>query len=109
MADNFLEKQMADYRAGRLNKPVPSVSVKSRRVFIVTADLAEAERLVRQYRSEGCRTAFTCTDAKAGAALAQATGSQLHHVADLTDLTLEHSLRYINRRWGGLDLLLDLR
>lgn len=109
MADNYLEKQMADYRAGRLNKPVPSVSVKSHRVFIVTADLAEAEGLVRQYRSEGCRTAFTCTDAKAGAALAQATGSQLHHVADLTDQALEHSLRYINRRWGGLDLLLDLR
>ena len=109
MADNYLEKQMADYRAGRLNKPAPSVSVKSRRVFIVTPDLAEAELLVRQYRAEGCRTAFTCSDAKSGAALAQATGSQMHHVVELTDQALEHSLQYINRHWGGLDLLIDLR
>lgn len=109
MADNYLEKQMADYRAGRLNKPAPAASVRSRRVFIISDCLSDAEPLVRRYRARGCRTAFTCSDAVAGRALAQATGSQCHHMPRITPEALEHSLSYITRHWGGVDELIDLR
>lgn len=107
MADNYLEKQMADYRSGRLNRTRAITTAP--RVFIISDDFAKTEQMVRQYRTLGYRTAFTCKDAKAGAILAQTTGSQFHHTTELTQEAISHSLAYIGRHWGGVDSIIDLR
>lgn len=107
MADNFLEKQMDDYRSGRLSQRRRTIASSAERVFIITADPEAAERYVRHYRQLGCRTAFTFPDARRGAALAQDTGAQCHYVHELSPEAIEHSLKYIIRHWGGIDTIID--
>lgn len=118
MADNYLERRMEDYRAGRLGHPashsrattLPSPqaepSLSGARVFIVTRSASASPRtaaLIRLLRSQGCRVAFTDTDSAAGNRLAQATGAQCHPV-DCSDAdALDRSRALICRRWGGID------
>ncbi|MBO4954941.1 MAG: hypothetical protein J6C77_00875 [Muribaculaceae bacterium] len=109
MADNYLERRMEDYRSGRLSAPANVTPTSTRRVFIIGTDFDRIADLVRQYRLSGCRTAFTCIDAKRGMALAQSTGSQCHHLRVLDNASLDHSLAYISRHWGGIDEIIDLR
>lgn len=109
MADNYLEKRMADYQAGKLTAVTRHATSSTPRIFIIS-DCEEATTdAVRRYRSEGMRTAFTFPDSKRGAALAQATGAQCHHMPAITDEAIAHSLAYIERHWGGVDKIEDLR
>lgn len=118
MADNWLERRMDDYRAGRLASPrhkqtrpaAPSDSqtapLAGARIFIrcrsVTASPA-ATALVRLLASTGCKVAFTDTDSAAGNSLARATGTQCHPIDIADEVALKRSLELVNRRWGGID------
>ena len=118
MADNWLERRMDDYRAGRLaaprSKPTkPSTPTPSRiaplagsRIFIrcrsVSASPA-ATALVRMLASTGCKIAFTDTDSVAGNRLAQDTGTQCHPIDIADEVALKRSIELVTRRWGGID------
>lgn len=121
MADNYLERRMEDYRAGRLRTqsrppvkgsaaaPVPELAAM--RVFLLTPSVSSsprAEALVRLLRSQGCRVAFTDTDAAAGNRLAQATGAQCHPVDCADEEAVARSREIIIRRWGGIDATITL-
>ncbi|MDE6545492.1 MAG: SDR family oxidoreductase [Paramuribaculum sp.] len=122
MADNWLERRMDDYRAGRLAatrhkqaKPAPPTASQAAplagsRIFIkchsLTASPA-ATALLRLLASAGCKVAFTDTDAAAGNRLAQATGTQCHPVDIADEVALKRSLEIIARRWGGIDFTIS--
>lgn len=120
MADNYLEKRMADYRSGRLSsrrgasvRKSPSAGALvlkygGERVLItVPAELPEADverltALVMTLRGADLQVALSGADG-AGAVLAQRYGLRFYPsaippadvVADLT------------RRWGGADLFIS--
>lgn len=119
MADNYLERRMEDYRAGRLKDPLrrpvqsprlsPSAAAAlgpSTRVLLLapsTSSSPRATALVELLRSAGCRVAFTDTDTAGGNRLAQATGAQCHPVDCADGMALERSRALIVKRWGGID------
>ena len=74
MADNYLEKRMADYRAGKLASPsrlAPAQPVLPAIHLHGTAP----EALVRALRAIGAPVSFSGPDARSGTALAQSSGS----------------------------------
>ena len=106
MADNFLEKQMEDYRSGRLAMAIRRPAVGATSVFIVGDDREAIERCVRKCRALGWRTAFADRDQQRGRDLAQCTGSQ-HHPIDASDpASIARSVETIRSRWKSLDLVI---
>lgn len=108
MADNFLERRMADYQAhgGALlarHSAGRRDAKSSRRVFLFDGTTTEGQERVKALRAEGCRVAFSSADQKAGTALAQATGSQFHPLQAGDVEALKRSIAIIRRRWGGVD------
>lgn len=114
MADNYLEKRMEEYRAGKLSRPVshhvrstPSSPFEGLRVYITRGTTPIGQALIKAFRAKGCRVAFCDDNPRAGAAVAQATGSQFHPL-DLNDPgAVERSMKTVVGRWGGIDVLIN--
>lgn len=100
MADNYLERRMDDYRAGRLNKPHQSANASavlkypSLRVM-VTGDGRLFEAVVSRLRSLGLRVAFI----GGSDTLAQQTGARRYPQGALSAIDA-----HIADTWGGLDI-----
>ena len=121
MADNYLERRMDDYRAGKLKavrRPAarPTADrgslpeLEGTRVLILSPSASASQRvssLVRLLISAGCKVAFTDSDSRAGNQLAQATGSQCHPIDHNDQAAVEASLALIERRWGGIDFTIN--
>ena len=122
MADNYLERRMEEYRSGRLathSKSTPgmrqprkgcelvltfppmNVVVIGRSDTIVTL-LAD---VVSAFTRVGSRVAFTSCDVKRSTALAQSSGARYYPPA----FTPESMISDITERWGGSDVIVDLR
>lgn len=124
MADNYLERRMEDYRAGRLNAPLrrkanphsaaptSEAALSSSRVLILSPSASASARvkaLIDMLRAAGCRVAFTDSDARGGQALACASGAQCHPIDFRDEAAMERSREIIIRRWGGIDMTLTVR
>lgn len=120
MADNYLEKRMADYRAGRLSAPrgasskkAPSYGAltikyaKTRALIAVPPEVppANIERLTalaRTLRGVDFQVALSGADA-AGQALAQRYGLRFYPSKILrADLLAD-----LSKRWGGVDVTIS--
>lgn len=102
MADNYIEKQMEDYRRGQ-RKVVRQVALKTPTVLIIGSSPEASDLWVRKFRSFGWHTAFTDEDLTRGRALAQQTGAQ-HHPVPLTTEAIQKSIEYILARHPAIDL-----
>ncbi len=80
MADNYLERQMEDYRAGRLS--TSAVVPSRRRDLTAWVDIAPDPDLtvdvVSSLRMAGVRVAFTLDDMRRGNEVAQSTGARYY-------------------------------
>lgn len=114
MADNFLERRMADYREGRIkpsaqaSRATASASLKSLpAVMILGGDTSLGAKTINYFRSLGWRVAFTDPDLSRGRQTAQSSGAQ-HHPIDPTDTSaLAQSIKLIIERWGHLDMAIN--
>lgn len=122
MADNYLEKRMEDYRAGKLApKAHRCVTVTQRRnpndfvlsfpqlrVLILGGALPLVGALVRSFRRVGCSVALCNTDIKASTSIAQSEGARYYPFDPLDAGRREQVLTDLARRWGGVDVVVDL-
>lgn len=115
MADNYLEKKMEEYRAGRLaprRKATPAPRratspLEGRRVYITGGASGIGRAIVEAFIGAGCRVAFCDIDRVKGAATAQSTGSQFHPV-DVTDAdALQRSVERVIAAWGDIDIIIN--
>lgn len=125
MADNYLEKRMEEYRAGRL-APKTRVVVRDTRqmkrepgeyslvfppmrVAIIGGDVGMVGALARKFRSVGCQVAICHGDSKNCTRIAQTEGCRYY---PFDPQVAENRLRMIDDltvRWGGTDVVMDLR
>lgn len=125
MADNYLEKRMEEYRAGRL-APKTRVVVRDTRqmkrkpgeyslifppmrVAIIGGDVGMVGALVRKFRGVGCQVAICHGDSKNCTRIAQTEGCRYY---PFDPQVAENRLRMIDdltARWGGTDVVIDLR
>lgn len=115
MADNYLEKRMEEYRAGRLSRayrPKQSASLqKSRlpqlRVFVTGGASGIGREIVRAFRRENCRVSFCDIDRKRGTETAQSTGAKYYY-ADVADAgSLTDCLDAVFTDRGDLDVIVN--
>ena len=83
MADNYLEKRMADYQAGKTAQKSKTRVVYRRQPLLADREIFVDDglshlgsALVSALRAEGARVAFSGDDPRRGASLAQQTGAQ---------------------------------
>lgn len=122
MADNYLERRMDDYRAGKLSAPRRKTATSSAatsatpalegsRVMIrcgSTSASPRAAALTSLLAAAGCRVAFTDTDSHGGTLLARSTGAQCHPIDMADEVALARSVALIERRWGGIDISIEI-
>lgn len=119
MADNYLEKQMADYRAGKfavhrvgdaLARARAASAIVGRVVYVIGAGPSDAiADVVRGFRNGGCRVAFCCSDTIAGRRLAQLAGAQFHPLDPDDDVKLARSMMRVASSWAPIDIVVDMR
>lgn len=98
MADNYLEKRMEDYRAGRpqrslshTRKTGATLTFPAVRIAVLGVASAESIEAVGQLVRTGCRVAFTIIGGVNGSQTAQSTGGRFYPcdaramLASLTD------------------------
>lgn len=122
MADNYLEKQMDDFRSGKLSqsrtKTLGSIAhslkpgeifLSSHRVLVAFSDFETTALMVKLFRSTGAKVAFIATPDSAGTALAQASGARFYPIP-FTDNTLTEEqatkiIANLNHHWHGLTII----
>ena len=110
MADNYLEKRMADYRSGKLGVPLRKNSATPDKgllafkmpeltvIVVGAADDAVSDMIVRLVNS-GCHVAIVDTDRTVGAMTAQRTGALFYPVSGFSDGSLAAAINFIEDRW----------
>ncbi|MDE7125024.1 MAG: SDR family oxidoreductase [Muribaculaceae bacterium] len=121
MADNYLEKRMEEYRAGKLaaRKSVLRVGPAGRpsgeltvryprlRVFITGGASGLGAAMVRAFRKIDCKVAFIDIDHVRGNALAQAHGARFYS-GDVCDVgRLDSVADDLFNAWGDIDVLIN--
>ncbi len=121
MADNYLERRMEDYRAGKLSvarsvrKVVSSGRAKGDllvhyprlRVLVIGGAHGIGKAVVKAFRSVDCRVAFIDSDGVAGNAVSQCLGARFYH-ADVADSArLEKCMTDVFDVWGDIDVLVN--
>lgn len=118
MADNYLEKQMADYRAGKfatrrvadaLAARRPASPVVGQVVFVIGGCTESGRAAVTGFRNGGCRVAFCDSDRRAGSRLAQESGAQFHPIDPHDDVALARSMMRVASAWAPIDIVVDTR
>lgn len=122
MADNYLEKRMEEYRAGKLAPKITRTAAAPQRkpgevtvafpqmnALVLCGDAALTERVCGTFRKAGMWVAFCMADRREGARIAQTTGSRFYPYT-LDDVAkLESAMDDLAGRWGGVDVIVDLR
>lgn len=110
MADNYLEKRMADYRSGKLSTPARKTKVAQDRgslsfrmppqtiVVIGTPDEAVTDAVSRLVRS-GCNVAMIHSSSTLGNKVAQQTGALYYPVDKICSESLKQAMAFVYRRW----------
>lgn len=109
MADNYLEKRMADYRAGRLKPGVRHYGThETRSALIFNERVEDISLLATELRRRGWRVAFCCSDRVGGTRFAQTNGCRFYPF-NPTDISIrERSIVDLSSHWGFIDCLIDL-
>lgn len=108
MADNYLERKMEDYRAGRTGsfhttRPAKAITAG---IFIAGSDTDAVERLAVVFAGKGWKVAIAHPDMKRGSRLAQKHGLQHHPIDCGTAGKMPEAIGEIMRRWNRLDLIM---
>ena len=106
MADNYLERRMADYRSGRLaTTRIPRPDTR-RNALVADGLSPRGEARVRSLCASGqWRVAFCGNDYRRGSLLAQATGSRFYPVDGSDREQLDTVIADIEKRWGTIHAL----
>jgi len=121
MADNYLERRMEDYRAGKLSVARSARRVVSSgvakgdllvhyprlRVFVAGGAHGIGKSIVKAFRSVDCRVAFIDSDAVAGNAVSQCLGARFYHADVVDQVRLEKCMADIFAVWGDIDVLVN--
>lgn len=122
MADNYLEKRMEEYRAGKLapkssrttaapqRKPGEvTVAFPPMNALVLCGDAVLTQTVCGAFRKADMRVAFCMADSLEGTRIAQTTGGRFYPYA-LDDVAkLESAIDDLADRWGGVDVIADLR
>lgn len=124
MADNYLEKRMEEYRAGKLApksrvvvhaagaKREPgdfTLSFPKLNAVVIGGPTELAGMFVRIFRGVDASVALCHSDSKRCTPLAQASGCR-YYPFDPADVSkLERVIDDVTARWGGADVVVDLR
>lgn len=122
MADNYLERRMEEYRAGKL---VPkrravsgSVSRKegdfilsfdSMNVIVLGGSLLFASAVVEVFRKVNCRVALCHSEEKKCRELAQRSGCRYYPFDPDDGERRDYVIDDVMDRWGSVDVVVDLR
>lgn len=115
MADNFLEKQMEDYRAGKFApKPRHSVNIQAKqpvyphlRVFVTGGASGIGKACVEAFREVNAQVAFCDIDAKTGAITAQKSGARFYPIDASSSAKLSSALEDVVSHWGDIDVIIN--
>lgn len=108
MADNYLEKQMDDYRSGRLGiRPIPKrkLGTPLRRIFVIVSPDAVESTITRLKDTEDCYVAFTGLGYTDGNHVAQRTGAQFFP-QNANCPTIADVIRRVEQLKGKIDLII---
>lgn len=122
MADNYLEKRMEEYRAGKLapkstrtaaapqRKPGEvTVAFPHMNALVLCGDAALTQTVCGAFRKADMRVAFCMADNREGTRIAQTTGSRFYPYAVDDVVKLGSAIADLADRWGGVDVIADLR
>ena len=122
MADNYLEKRMEEYRAGKLaSKGGKSYMLRQRKagefvlafppmsVLVLCEDAALAGRVCGCFRKADFQVAFCMADRREGTRIAQSAGCRFYPVATSDAGRLDGVVDDLTERWGAVDVVADLR
>lgn len=124
MADNYLEKRMEEYRAGKLaaksrtmvHTAAPkhgpgdfTLEFPQLRVAVIGGPVELVEALVRAFRGVDCQVAVCHGDRKRCTQLAQATGCRYYPFDPADGAKRAAVVDDMTVRWGGADVVADLR
>ncbi len=122
MADNYLEKRMEEYRAGRL---APRTRVVARggvvrrekgefvvefpqmRVVVLGGSVGLAEAVAKAFRTIDCQVALCHADSRSLTPFAQRHGVRYYPFDPA--VKWERVIDDVTARWGGVDVVVDLR
>ncbi|MCM1077438.1 MAG: hypothetical protein NC411_08785 [Bacteroides sp.] len=123
MADNYLEKKMEEYRAGKLapktrvvhsavsrrNPGDFTLSFPPMRVAIIGGSFNFIETLATIFRSIDTQVALCHPDSRLCTPLAQKHGLRYYPFDPLTPGKTDMVIDDLTSRWGGIDVVIDLR
>ena len=120
MADNFLERRMADLQAGRLGKsahaaPQPgprkgtvSYPFPTKRVLVVGALSGAPLAIAKAFAKTGCKVVVTGSDPERGNALAYSDGFRYINIADGDAEALAEGFQGLLKAWRDVDVVVCL-
>lgn len=114
MADNYLERKMEDYRAGKSSgskRPSspgsPRKRLKGKRVFVTGGARGIGSAIVEEFIREGARVAFCDIDSELGRKVAEQTGARFYP-CDVADAeAFDHILNDVISYFGDLDIIVN--
>lgn len=124
MADNYLEKRMEDYRAGRLAPKsrvvVHTVAAKRNpgdfivefplmRILVIGGALPLVAAMVKKFRKVDCQVALCHVDTHTMTPLAQKEGCRYYPFDPTDDTKRNRVVDDLSARWGGVDVVIDLK
>ncbi|MDE6438946.1 MAG: hypothetical protein K2L62_04755 [Muribaculaceae bacterium] len=113
MADNFLEKQMEDFRAGRLGKPAVRRRISSgqasplgqARILVVCRSLEFAQASLEVLCPAAAKVAAVIPASASASALTQRLGARYYPTPDGKESDIMDVMRDILHNWHTLDLI----
>lgn len=122
MADNYLEKRMEEYRAGKLapKRQIVHVPVSKKsgdfclsfdclNVIVLGGFFALASAVVEAFRKVDCRVALCHASEKECRVLAQRSGCRYYPFDPCDEERRDYVVDDLEARWGGVDVIVDLR
>lgn len=123
MADNYLEKRMEEYRAGKLApKSSRTVAAVARHrpgdvvlafpqmsALVLCEDAALVDLVAKSFRKAGFQLAFCMSDSREGTRIAQSAGCRFYPYAASDAEKVGRAVDDLVSRWGRVDVVLDLR
>lgn len=114
MADNFLEKQYADYiskkNAGgskNTRKSNTPKKEKPKRVFVTGGAQGIGKAIVEAFRNLNHQVAFCDSNKEKGLETARATGAAFFHLDVTCQEELTQCLNQLLCRWGDIDIIIN--
>lgn len=109
MADNFLERQMEDYKSGKLNssKFKGKTSCFSGKKILIVGNLStKIKSLIECMVENGFKVAFTHADLTEGNKYQQQTGTRFYNIDPAERRQIDLMLTNLTRAWKKIDMII---